>query len=229
MATITMDTSEYEALQKNIKLLEESRERESELHKEIQKLKDEALQELLDNSKKVSIVKQTTKVETIHIKKDINDIFRYMEKLFSRYYNGNLIGMSDNDKVKYCIEAFFYIQSKTTVEDQTVTTKGFDEVKEEFEKLYKENLDKDIQTRLDKIPKLEDTIKELHNKNLNVELIEDNLERYKDEYVRSHEEHMKTVEQFSLYKSNLRVILSKTWNIFNYGNIKQEIKSLGLY
>lgn len=65
MAEIKMDVTEYESLKKNISLLEDAKKEQAELHKTIDKLKEENLQALRDVQHKV--LKQVTTTSTQQI------------------------------------------------------------------------------------------------------------------------------------------------------------------
>ena len=63
MATITMDTSEYEVLMDKMNLLEKSLEREKELQDKISELKDENIKALENSKMKVVKITKTERFE----------------------------------------------------------------------------------------------------------------------------------------------------------------------
>ena len=70
MATVTMDNSEYELLKENIRLLEESKKRENELSKEVEKLQDEKIKALEESSNSVSIINKTIETQGFYLKEN---------------------------------------------------------------------------------------------------------------------------------------------------------------
>lgn len=85
MAKITMDSSEWEAMKKVERLLEESLVREKELSANVEKLQQEKIEALEANEKMVTIKKTVISSETIQCKNDPDLIMR---RLFGIIANG---------------------------------------------------------------------------------------------------------------------------------------------
>lgn len=66
MAEVKLDISEYELMKENAKLLQDSLDREKKLSSEIDSLKEEKIQALIDNEKVVTIIKKTSIKEELY-------------------------------------------------------------------------------------------------------------------------------------------------------------------
>lgn len=148
-----MDASEWEAMKKVEKLLEESLQREQEMSAAVDKLKEEKIQALEDNSKMVTIKKEVTIVETVQCKTQprlvmerffgmvANQINHSMER---RGRNSHLSSMEverawqTSRGVQYFEHEFSHIQDmffttknemRSCPEREDIIHKGLDEVK----------------------------------------------------------------------------------------------------
>lgn len=144
MATITMDTSEYEVLMDKMNLLEKSLEREKELQDKISELKDENIK-ALENSK-MKVVKITKTEHTEHLLQIRPDQYTY-SKIRA------LFGFTGTESVCpahmfdfYALEKLLFSRCKSVSYPlETITTHGLDEVKEELRK----ELDDEIKQKLE--------------------------------------------------------------------------------
>ena len=150
MATITMDASEYEALKKNISLLEEAKKKEAELSDEIKQLQQEKIQALKDAQHNVTIIKRSVKNELIYRRRSYKDIVSLLRNYFTFKEDSRSLvtyGHYEDPELDHIINICFEkSQTRDLVEDETITTRGFDEVKEEIKKDYIEKLSE--QTKL---------------------------------------------------------------------------------
>ena len=130
MAEITMDMTEYTSIMENKKLLEQALEREKELNKEVQKLKEEKIQVLENNSKKVSVVitkKSEQIVRAVHDAKEVFKHILYDLGVSSRGVNQlDLVGVDFN---KY-INRLFITSTLENEEDKQIAYKGLDEIEQ---------------------------------------------------------------------------------------------------
>lgn len=249
MATITMDSSEWEAMKKNIQLLEEAKKREEQLNDEIKKLQAEKMEVLKTNEKNVTIVKETWRHETIRMHKPMRQILTEVYHFVERAQRGYPI---DNISDEEFIRMFFSKSEMNGLKvDETITTRGFDEVRAEFELKYKEELDENTKDRLSDIPKLEKEIKDLSDRldsvkpnedklrednfrltKTNHELITDNDKLREDNFrlTKTNHELMTDNNKLKSHISEVRNILSpvldSSWNIFNYSEMKSKLTTL---
>jgi hypothetical protein len=103
MAEIKMDVTEYESLKKNISLLEDAKKEQAELHKTIDKLKEENLQALRDVQHKV--LKQVTTTSTQQIVPteqyaEFNTFVKHVVSFMHQSARGNL--RSSDYTCSYC-------------------------------------------------------------------------------------------------------------------------------
>lgn len=222
MATITMDTSEYEALKKNIKLLEDSKEREQKLNDEIQALKESQIDKLIEQGKSVSIVNRTIKEENVYVKRNNREIIEAISKLKS----GVLSNLSQVDIADALTNYFFEFQPTRTVVDSSVETRGFEDVRKEMEEQFIKEKDAAWQDTLNELSDLREKIKQLNTKTLEVSLNKDEFDRVKTD-VQIYKERYNTSER-KLKDTQLiiRNLVKSKWNLFNYLEKKEELKNI---
>lgn len=142
MAKIEMDLSEYEKMQENKKLLEQSLEKERELQSKIEKLsKDNAEQLVLINEEKIKAL-EDAKMKVVKIRKIENrDYIRLkrspldmLERLRTFFYNERFTnGPSTHNVVEQLIDSCFEITQTISGPDvEDITIHGLDEVKQEL-------------------------------------------------------------------------------------------------
>jgi hypothetical protein len=178
MEQIKMDVSEYEAMQENKKLLEESLKREKELSAEVSKLQKEKIEALKQNEKRV--VKVTTHKSRQFIIQKLPDyeIAQRIEREFSYLLRTGAAGrgfkptrLINNDAdlagFKRLADLFFDIEkAHDVVDNEEITTHGLDEIKKEL----REQIESGITTAQKK--KLEDAKVALKKQNELIEKIE---------------------------------------------------------
>ena len=219
MATITMDASEYEALKKNISLLEEVKKKEAELSDEIKQLQQEKIQALKDAQHSVTIVKKSIKNELIYNRRSPNEIRALLKEYFryagiSRYHEGSEL----DHIINICFERS---QTRDLVEDETITTRGFDEVKEEIRKDYVEKLFEQTKADLEKLMTLESEHAKLLKSNKKIE--DDNFKILSE--LQTYKEKAYNYEQkFKDLKAEVKKIVQSKWNVFNYLDNLQKLK-----
>ena len=219
MATITMDASEYEALKKNISLLEEAKKKEAELSDEIKQLQQEKIQALKDAQYNVTIVKKSIKNELIYIRRNPREVFALLQEYFR---SGGINRYHGDSELDYIINICFgKSQTKDLVEDETITTRGFDEVKEEIKKDYIEKLSEQIKADLEKLRILESEHVKLLQSNKKIE--DDNFKILSE--LRTYKEKAFNYEQkFTSLRTEIKKTVQSKWNVFNYLNNLQKLK-----
>ena len=163
MAKIEMDMSEYEAMKKVEKLLEESLQREKEMSLSIELLQKEKIKVMEQNKKSVTIIEEKRTEEIVSVKVSERQFGVAIENIFraiktpnsSRNYSYQNIGSIQD----VAIEKLF---TKTTIHDcpsrdKKVVYKGLDEVIDRITKEVKESIDKETQNSLSRLKELDKT------------------------------------------------------------------------
>lgn len=223
MAQVTMDSSEYEALQKNIHLLEDARLKEQALFKKIEQLKEEKIQVLKNNERSVTIVNQKIKSEIIYVKKSEKEIIHGI-KMF-RDYNNNMM-YNSIDRV---IELFFQKSQLTDVREEEVTLKGFEEVKRDIKTKYVKELSDETKRQIDNIVRLEEKIKQdavtilgFNLDRMKIKELEVEIKRLKD----SIESHATIISERNSELMRIWKIINSKWSIFNFTSKLEKLKEL---
>lgn len=219
MATITMDASEYEALKKNISLLEEAKKKEAELSDEIKQLQQEKIQALKDAQHSVTIIKKSVRNELLYKRRSDEDILKYLRDYFLNRECYGYRGSNELDRIiNMCFEKG---ESRNIVDDETITTRGFDEVKEEIRQDYLKDLSQQTKSDLESFRTLQLEHSNIIQKNTKIE--DENYKLLGD--VQTYRERAFNYEQkFTDLKAEVREIVQSKWNIFNYLNNLQKLK-----
>ena len=148
MAKIEMDVSEWEQMKKYQKSLEDSLEREKVLKEQVDKLNKDKIDMLEKASRKVLIHKTKYTSQTLLVKKTFEQVIKSIQNYLRQPYHGlSGIGHHRNpqdalrDGFEDLKHTFFSVVTTESQEmnEDTVTYKGFDEVKEELRKeIFKE-------------------------------------------------------------------------------------------
>lgn len=207
MATITMDTSEYEALQKNITLLEEFKQNEKVLNLEIARLKDEKIQVLEDASNSVLITKKTRSEEFVRLKRPIHEVKQFLATIIRNgYVNNNF----DED---FTIDMFFektkYIDHPVEVHTQV---RGFDEFKAELKSEYLSELSQETLDQLDKLKDYEQSNRELKTEVLDTM---DENKILEDKNIDLETNYRILNNSYNNLLNKIYHVLDQSWNIFN--------------
>lgn len=219
MATITMDTSEYEALKKNISLLEEAKEKEQVLNNQIQKLKDEKIEALKNNEKSVTIIKKKVITEFVRQNVPSNVVFEGLKTLINSYRCGNHRAMLGFTEESNALRDMFFTKEQMVSHpeaEETITVKGLDEYKEEMREEYFESLTRETLDTLKKVTILEveraKFLPELEKfKESNLALIQSNNALRLDL-----EKLSKERDELNVYKTNSTFISHSNWTIWNF-------------
>ena len=152
MAKIEMDISEYEAIKKVEKLLENSLQREKELSGAVEVLQEEKIKIMEQNKKSVTIIEEKRIEEFFYQKVDDETIMRNILFIADgiRGKNTSFRDYPPSQISDILIEKFF-TKSKmqeTPSKNKKVVYKGLDEVKDKIEKVLKDSLDTDVKDKL---------------------------------------------------------------------------------
>jgi len=167
MATITMDTSEYEAMKEIKKVLEDSLERERGLQKKVEKLTKEKIQVLEDAKMKVvKVVKNETTQHLLEASKaEAGDILREIEYIFTnRSYNSGA-NQFDTYDISRLRDALFTKVTFSSMSQVETTLHGLDEIKVEIREDLKSKMDLNIKESLKKAEQVLIFNKELIERN----------------------------------------------------------------
>lgn len=185
MATITMDTSEYEAMKKVEKLLEASVENERKLAEEIKKLNAEKIKALEDAKMKVVKISKIESKQYILAKLDLPMLYARFEDLRTLLnpsaftYRTSMSGRGlDENRVKLIgalLEQCYKVEHKSELKEETVETFGLDEIKKEI----REDLDKGLSAEVKRKMQIADnsfeTITKLKQENRDLTANQSNL------------------------------------------------------
>ena len=218
MATITRDVSEYEALKKNISLLEEAKKKEAELSDEIKQLQQEKIQALKDTQHSVTIIKKSIRNELIYKRRSDEDILKYLKHYFT---NREYYRYRDSDELDRIINMCFEKGESRNIVDETITTRGFDEVKEEIGQDYLKDLSQQTKSDLESFRTLQLEHSSIIQKNTKIE--DENYKLLGD--VQTYRERAFNYEQkFIGLRTEIKKIVQSKWNVFNYLDNLQKLK-----
>ena len=221
MATITMDASEYEALKENIKLLKEAKQKEQELSDEIKQLQQEKIQALKDAQHSVTIIKKSVKNELIYKRRSDEDILRYLKSYFT---NREYYRYGDSDELDRVLNMCFERgETRNIVENETITTRGFEEVKEEIKRGYLKDLSEQTKSELEDFKKLQSQYSDTIKKNTKLE--EENYQLLGD--VQTYRERYSRTEKTLVgLRHDIKRVVQSKWNIFNYLDNVQKLRQI---
>jgi len=158
MATITMDTSEYEALKDNKKLLEEALKREISSREEIKKLQDEKIEAL--NNARMKVVKEVySEVREYVCEPPIasdelmlsGKNFEFQKDLLEMYgiaSEGIRLRCPNRSRLSAFINKHFKITRSKSKPKVTQTTHGLDCIKDELRAELKAEISSEIEAKV---------------------------------------------------------------------------------
>jgi len=223
MATIKMDVTEYQEMQKVAELLKESVKREEEFRKTIQTMQAEKIDILEQNEKTVTIRKEVQTYETRSVMVSGSEFRRNLVFLADDVRIKDNTWGPDNDSLSYARDAFERMfKTHTSHNRPTVTTsyKGLEELTDEIEKNYNDKQDKDIKDKLEHAAFTMAANEELAFNN-------DTLGRKLDVYVAEvkelREENKALIENSKEYAKEIKEAAYKYVNMLNYSEFKVNI------
>ena len=216
-----MDASEYEALKENIKLLKEAKQKEQELSDEIKQLQQEKIQALKDAQHSVTIIKKSVKNELIYKRRSDEDILRYLKSYFT---NREYYRYRDSDELDRVLNMCFERgETRNIVENETITTRGFEEVKEEIKRGYLKDLSEQTKSELEDFKKLQSQYSDTIKKNTKLE--EENYQLLGD--VQTYRERYSRTEKTLVgLRHDIKRVVQSKWNIFNYLDNVQKLRQI---
>lgn len=188
MAKITMDSSEWEEMKKNAKLLEEAVAREKELGAKVEELQQANIDALKANEKMVTIVKKVEVVELLMCSIPVHDITSRLASMMAsvanhhneRYGRGSHISSSQmehqfhtrsatmymDDEINHIKSLFFKERHNLRMDDEqeTITHKGLDQVKADIAKEYAENMSEEDRRMRDSVSTMQTGLKEANDR-----------------------------------------------------------------
>lgn len=228
-----MDLSEYERMQENKRLLEDSLKNERVLREEITKLQQEKLEVLEAAKMKVVKVNKTTKEESLLKLKYSKHELAYILKELQDLINGYGSFESNYERIiNIMAEKFFKRINSSSDGLYSVTTYGLDEIKKELREEIIDSIDADIKRKLEDAKifktkehefkttcsKLETQVSELtSSKNKLLKLLDE-----KDVIIKSKEEIINS--NTALINSYMEVV--KDYTIFNSYHILNKLKKV---
>lgn len=230
-----MDLSEYEEIQKNKKLLEESRGELKSLYEENKKLQQEKIDVLKNAEKSVTIVKRNETTEVVHLKRPVEELVKAIEQIYrdTLYYQGDYSQPSYERIVNY-----FFEKSKVSnyLPAEEVTLKGLDEVKDEL----RQEVKKEFQDNIEKLEEsvryykdikniLDDKISEVLIKN---KALKHELSEAESDIMKLTEETLEQEELLTCYDASMKsyneieeILNTKSFTIFNFRKLVNTLKS----
>ena len=223
MAQVTMDSSENEALKKNIHLLEDARLKEQALFKKIEQLKEEKIQVLRNNERNVSIINKTTKSELYYVKRNFDNIVLNMRQFLN--FNNDMRHRSMDE----VINLFFEKKEDETVEKEEVTLKGFEEVKRDVKTKYLKELSDETKKQIDNIVKLREKIEKdavtilgFNLDKMRIKELEEEIKRLKD----NNQSYVTVLSDRNSELEKIWKIVHGKWSIFNFMSKLEKLKEL---
>lgn len=228
MAKIKMDISEYENMKENKKLLENSLEKERELQDQIKKLTDEKTKALEDAKMKVVKISKTEVTEHLLRKREDTYIWRELWHLMGIDYR-QLPKIPEYIHTDHLIKVFFEKITSYSIPNETTTTHGLDEIKNELRTEINNSIDADLKRKLENADKAlvknDELIKE--NKNLteeNLSLVEKNKKLI--EVSDSTNEKIKASESEVEKLSKVKDVLKNGYSTWNKSELLNKVISL---
>jgi len=139
MATITMDTSEYEQMKEVKTLLEQSLKRERASAKEIASLKQTQIEDLENNSKKVTIKTTNSTFETKSVlisAYELKQQIQFLGTMYDNRHGDRRYDFTDISYAKEVMDRIFKSHTHTVVGETTRSYEGLDEyiskIKEDY-------------------------------------------------------------------------------------------------
>lgn len=224
MATVTMDSSEYELMKENKSLLEKALEENKKQQEQINLLKEEKIKVLEESKMKVVKVLKKSVYSSYYALKSEGEIrdnlFHYFRKGLTEYGSGSMNSL---------IEALFYPVTNETDEVESVSLHGLGEIKEEITKELKDNLAKDVKEKLKAYDKFKET---LEAKNKDIKEFTKSIYSAKNEILKLEEEVKVLKEENENLKKNNEILRSikslllqhSSW--FKQGELIRKIKDL---
>lgn len=154
MATVQMDSSEYELMKENKELLEQALKREKSLSEEIDRLNKEKIKVLEESSKKISIIRKNKSEEYVMTTNNSYNNLEHFYDLIRNAGNRNSLHPYKFD-FDYMIKNLFTRTKTVDAEQISCEIVGLDEARTEIEKKLREDLDKEVKYKLDRLDVLE--------------------------------------------------------------------------
>jgi len=223
MATIKMDVTEYQEMQKVAELLKESVKREEEFRKTIQTMQAEKIDILEQNEKTVTIRKEEQMIETKSILVTGAEFRRNLIFLADDIKVKDLTWGPNNDSLSYARDAFERMfKTHTSHSRPSVNTsyRGLSEITDEIKKDYIAGQDKEIKAKLEHAAFTLAANEELA---FNNDTLSCKLDVYAAEVKELREENKSLIENGKEYAKEIKKAAYKFINMLNYWEFKVNI------
>jgi len=233
MAKIEMDVSEYEIMNENKRLLEESLKNERELRDKISILEKEKQKTLENAQKKIVKTIVIKKQEVALVSKDSKTIWNNVLKDFSIFMDYNFhtnLNIRDSYFGQQFVNAFF---DKQVIVDESETQTAFvglNETKEEIKKQLLKEIQKEIIDKANSYDSLYSENKRLADTNVMLRKSVDNFKKINttdEKTIKELEEESKRLNLVEDFVINMEFVLNtkKTWfgKIKSYNKIRKHL------
>lgn len=230
-----MDLSEYEVLNQNKKLLEDSLNRERDLASKLEAINKEKIEALEAAQRKVVVINKTENISTCYIKKDSNNI---ISNLFSLCKNMTYVNASryTTDIINIInrhdfINSIFDIKTNTSwSESPIITYHGLDDIRKQIYDEIKSEYDNSIIEMTKEYPNLKLKLEEYK---LELVLLENKNKELNDSLLKNTEvntELQKTINELNITISNSNSKIDSIKNLikvhYNWFNSKKIIDKI---
>ena len=232
MATIKMDVTEYQEMQKVAELLKEAIKKEEEYRKTIEAMQAEKIAILENNKKRVIIRNEVQTIETRSLIVNYDEFKRNILFLADdiKHHSNHSWGVMHANNVAYARDVFdrmFKIHTSEGVPEVSTTYEGLDEVEKKMKDDYYTNQNQSIKDKLagaDDMKKLYDDMAAENTRFIKtVNIYKDKLEKlgHKNKYLKS---------RLETFVKEMKGAAYTNINIFNYAQFKVKlIKILKCY
>lgn len=223
MAKVEMDLSEYQEIQKNKELLEKSLGRERELSDKLDRVNEEKINAFKSNEKLVTIINRKVSSGRIRTRRSVEDCVKSLQDLIRT--KGSLRNITDSEYDSF-IDSFFEVQEYNT-ENETVTRRGFDEVKKKVKKEYLKELKGVTETKLQEREDLLESVEKIKlsfsESQISVRVVTKDFNSCKEELKLERERFLKYKDEVEVYKQNVTAFVNQPINILNYNSYKKRL------
>lgn len=225
MAIIKMDMSEYEAMKRADKLLKEALSRELKALTTIDKLNADKISALKENSKRVTIVRRNTTLETKSVVVGIHDFkhqIDYLHGLLSQR-NTSWGSIEELTFARSSFERLFQTHTHETEGEDSITYVGLSEYLKTMREDYDSKRSAADKTKLSNADESLAINRNLITENKKFKRMAEVFSKKADDLVKEAKEAKKEQEEFI---KALDKVANKSSNIFNYATYQVEVIKL---
>jgi len=225
MATIKMDVTEYQEMQKVAKLLEEAVKREEEYRKTIQVMQAEKIDILENNEKRVTIRNEVQSIETRSILVGYDEFKRNILFLADsiNHYAAPTWSTRNTDNIAYARDVFermFKTHTSEGFPEVSTTYKGFDDVKKKMKEDYHKEQTQETLDKLARAVEMSEEYNKIEAENIK---LSKTVTIYKDKIEKLDSKNKYLNNRFNTFIKDIKKVIYKSINIFNYAQFKINI------